>query len=104
MLVPQFLERNPLQHPPPESVGQLWHACHLRVEDAEEAVPAGQGDESVPAMLILPDQEPLDRLGRRGIVVGRSLQERQQRRANGANVLDVGGSHSVAFRLYGAAA
>jgi hypothetical protein len=88
----------------PERVGQLWHARHLRVDNAEQAMTAGQGDESVPTAPIAALKDFLDRPGARGRIVGRSPQERQQRRADGADVLGVGGSHRVATRLYGAAA
>jgi hypothetical protein len=102
--VPQFFERHPLQHPLSEPVGQLWHARHLRVDDAEKAMTAGQGDESVPTAPIAAVKEFVDRPGARGSIVGRSLQERKQRRAYRADVLGIGSSHRVAIRLYGGAA
>jgi hypothetical protein len=65
---------------------------------------AGQGDESVPTAPIAVVKESVDRPGARGSILGRSPQQRQERRADRADVLGVGGSHGVAIRLYGGAA
>jgi len=102
VFVPEFLERNSVQHSLTQVLVQPWHLRQLCVRDPENAVTAGGIEKPVPHVAPAGEQL-LECPGAPGAVVGRALQQRQQRRPHGLNVAGLG-SHQAVGRLYGAVA